>query len=135
MAGFFVLALARLVMEAGLPVRLRVMIPAVENAIAGNAYRPGDVIATRLENGRALVILVLNIESIPAAFALIFKQAFAPDALVGGGGAAAGAAGVARSVIRGRADRDHGLVGRALPTHPAHRGHAHRGRRPARQRL
>jgi leucyl aminopeptidase len=43
-----VIALARLVMEAGLPVRLRVMIPAVENAIAGNAYRPGDVIATRL---------------------------------------------------------------------------------------
>ncbi len=43
-----VIALARLVMEAGLPIRLRVMIPAVENAIAGNAYRPGDVIATRL---------------------------------------------------------------------------------------
>ena len=43
-----VIALARLVMEANLPVRLRVMIPAVENAIAGNAYRPGDVIATRL---------------------------------------------------------------------------------------
>jgi leucyl aminopeptidase len=43
-----VIALARLVMEAGLPVHLRVMIPAVENAIAGNAYRPGDVIATRL---------------------------------------------------------------------------------------
>lgn len=43
-----VIALARLVMEADLPVQLRVMIPAVENAIAGNAYRPGDVIATRL---------------------------------------------------------------------------------------
>lgn len=42
------IALARLVMQAGLPIRLRVMIPAVENAIAGNAYRPGDVIATRL---------------------------------------------------------------------------------------
>jgi leucyl aminopeptidase len=41
------LALARLVMESGLPVRLRVLIPAVENAIAGNAYRPGDVIRTR----------------------------------------------------------------------------------------
>ena len=43
-----VIGLARLVMQAGLPVRLRVMIPAVENAVAGNAYRPGDVIATRL---------------------------------------------------------------------------------------
>lgn len=41
------LALARLVMEARLPVRLRVLIPAVENAISGNAYRPGDVIRTR----------------------------------------------------------------------------------------
>ena len=41
------LALARLVMEARLPVRLRVLIPAVENAISGSAYRPGDVIRTR----------------------------------------------------------------------------------------
>ena len=42
-----VLALARLVMEQGLPVRLLVLIPAVENAVSGNAYRPGDVIPTR----------------------------------------------------------------------------------------
>ena len=42
-----VLALARMVMESALPVRLRVLIPAVENAIAGNAYRPGDVLRTR----------------------------------------------------------------------------------------
>ena len=42
-----VLALARLVMEHELPVRLQLLIPAVENAIAGNAYRPGDVVATR----------------------------------------------------------------------------------------
>lgn len=41
------LALARLVMEARLPVRLRLIIPAVENAVAGNAFRPGDVLATR----------------------------------------------------------------------------------------
>lgn len=41
------LALARLVMEAGLPVRLRLLIPAVENAVSGNAFRPGDVLATR----------------------------------------------------------------------------------------
>ena len=34
-------------MEARLPVRLRVLVPAVENAIAGNAYRPGDVLRTR----------------------------------------------------------------------------------------
>ena len=42
-----VLGLASLVMGAGLAVRLRVLIPAVENAIAGNAFRPGDVIVTR----------------------------------------------------------------------------------------
>ena len=42
-----VLALAQLVMQAGLPVRLRVLVPAVENAISGNAFRPGDVIRTR----------------------------------------------------------------------------------------
>ena len=41
------LALARLVMVTGLKVQLRLLIPAVENAIDGNAYRPGDVIMTR----------------------------------------------------------------------------------------
>ncbi|RZM08048.1 MAG: leucyl aminopeptidase family protein, partial [Sphingomonas sp.] len=41
------LALARLVMAAKLPVRLHLLIPAVENSIAGNAFRPGDVLATR----------------------------------------------------------------------------------------
>ena len=42
-----VLGLARLVMEAALPVRLRVLVPAVENAVSGSAYRPGDVLRTR----------------------------------------------------------------------------------------
>lgn len=42
-----VLALASMVMAAGLPVRLRVIIPAVENAISGSAFRPGDVLASR----------------------------------------------------------------------------------------
>jgi leucyl aminopeptidase len=41
------LALASLVMAAKLPVRLHLLIPAVENAIAGDAFRPGDVLATR----------------------------------------------------------------------------------------
>jgi leucyl aminopeptidase len=41
------LALAQLVMEARLPVRLHMLIPAVENAIAGNAFRPGDVLRSR----------------------------------------------------------------------------------------
>jgi len=41
------LALARMVMAAGLPVALSVLVPVVENAIAGDAMRPGDVLATR----------------------------------------------------------------------------------------
>ena len=41
------LGLATLVMALKLNVRLTLLIPAVENAIAGNAYRPGDVIKTR----------------------------------------------------------------------------------------
>ena len=42
-----VLGLAGLIMDAGLAVRLRVLVPAVENAVGGNAYRPGDVIPSR----------------------------------------------------------------------------------------
>lgn len=41
------LGLAYLIMAARLPVRLRVLIPAVENAISGNSFRPGDVLNTR----------------------------------------------------------------------------------------
>ncbi len=40
------LGLAQLIMAEQLPVRLRLLIPAVENAIAGNAYRPGDILNT-----------------------------------------------------------------------------------------
>ncbi len=42
-----VLALAHMVMDAGLKVRLRVLIPAVENAISGAAFRPLDVYRSR----------------------------------------------------------------------------------------
>jgi leucyl aminopeptidase len=42
-----VLGLAQLVMGAKLKLRLRVLVPAVENSIAGNAFRPGDVFKTR----------------------------------------------------------------------------------------
>ncbi|MDE2486848.1 MAG: leucyl aminopeptidase family protein [Alphaproteobacteria bacterium] len=41
------LALGRMVMAAKLPVRLVVLVPAVENAISGDAMRPGDVLASR----------------------------------------------------------------------------------------
>ena len=42
-----VLGLASMIMAAGLKLRLRVLIPAVENAISGNAFRPGDVLTSR----------------------------------------------------------------------------------------
>lgn len=41
------IALAGLVMNAKLPVRLHLLIPAVENAIAGNSFRPGDILNSR----------------------------------------------------------------------------------------
>ena len=41
------LALGRLVMQARLPVRLVVLVAAVENAISGDAFRPGDVLNSR----------------------------------------------------------------------------------------
>ncbi|MCX7125124.1 MAG: leucyl aminopeptidase family protein [Gammaproteobacteria bacterium] len=48
MAGSaMMLALARLIMSHDLPVQLRLLIGAVDNAVSGNAYRPGDVVATR----------------------------------------------------------------------------------------
>ena len=41
------IALAGLVMNAGLPVRLHLFVPAVENAISSNSFRPGDVLKSR----------------------------------------------------------------------------------------
>jgi len=42
-----VLGLASMIMAERLPVRLRVLIPAVENSISGNAFRPGDILRSR----------------------------------------------------------------------------------------
>ncbi|MEO1040178.1 MAG: leucyl aminopeptidase family protein [Pseudomonadota bacterium] len=42
-----VLGLASMIMDAGLKVRLHVLIPAVENAISGSAFRPGDILSSR----------------------------------------------------------------------------------------
>jgi leucyl aminopeptidase len=41
------LALARLIIGEKLPVRLSLLIPAVENAVSGAAYRPGDIVKSR----------------------------------------------------------------------------------------
>lgn len=42
-----VLGLAHMIMALGLPLRLRVLVPAVENAVSGNAFRPGDILPSR----------------------------------------------------------------------------------------
>jgi leucyl aminopeptidase len=42
-----VLAVASMVMASKLPVRLRMLVPAVENSVSGNAFRPMDVVPTR----------------------------------------------------------------------------------------
>jgi leucyl aminopeptidase len=53
------LGLAQMVMEARLPVRLHLLIPAVENAIAGNAFRPGDILTSR----RGLTVEIDNTDA------------------------------------------------------------------------
>jgi leucyl aminopeptidase len=53
------LALGRMIMGLGLPVRLAVLVPVVENAISGDAMRPGDVLASR----RGLSIEVGNTDA------------------------------------------------------------------------
>lgn len=49
-----VIALSELIMVSGLPVHLNLFVPTVENAVAGNAFRPGDVIRAR--NGKTVEI-------------------------------------------------------------------------------
>lgn len=53
------IGLARLIMSTNLPVRLRVLIAAVENAVAGNALRPGDVVRAR----RGLTVEIHNTDA------------------------------------------------------------------------
>ncbi len=53
------LALAELIMAARLPVRLHLLIPAVENAIAGNAFRPGDILKSR----KGLTVEIANTDA------------------------------------------------------------------------
>ncbi|WP_071674194.1 leucyl aminopeptidase family protein [Nioella nitratireducens] len=65
-----VLGLARMIMGAGLPVRLRVLIPAVENAVSGNAFRPGDILTAR--NG-----LTVEINNTDAEGRLVLADALA----------------------------------------------------------
>ncbi len=62
------LALAKLVMEARLPVRLHLLIAAAENAVAGNSFRPGDILKSR--NG-----LTVEIDNTDAEGRLVLADA------------------------------------------------------------
>ena len=76
-----VLGLARAVMGAGVGVRLRVLIPAVENSVAGNAIRPLDVIRSR----KGLTVEIGNTDAegrLVLADALTEADGEAPDLLI-----------------------------------------------------
>jgi leucyl aminopeptidase len=76
-----VLGLARMIMALGLPLRLRVLVPAVENAVAGNAFRPRDILRSR----KGLTVEVNNTDAegrLVLADALALAVEDAPDLLV-----------------------------------------------------
>jgi leucyl aminopeptidase len=76
-----VLGIAHMVMDAKLPVALRVLIPAVENSISGDAYRPGDVFRSR----KGLTVEIGNTDAegrLVLADALAEADAEAPDLLI-----------------------------------------------------
>jgi leucyl aminopeptidase len=76
-----VLGLAQMIMEAKLKVRLRVLIPAVENSIAGNAFRPGDVLRSR----KGLTVEIGNTDAegrLILADALALADEEAPELLI-----------------------------------------------------
>ena len=74
-------ALANLLMHAQIRARLRVLVPAVENAISGNAYRPGDILATR----KGLTVEVGNTDAegrLVLCDALALADAERPDLII-----------------------------------------------------
>ena len=76
-----VLGLARMIMALGLKLRLRVLIPAVENAIDGSAFRPGDVLTSR----KGLTVEINNTDAegrLVLADALALADEETPDLIV-----------------------------------------------------
>ena len=76
-----VLSLAQMIMAEDWPVQLRVLIPAVENAVAGNAFRPGDILTSR----KGLTVEVNNTDAegrLVLADALALACEEGPDALI-----------------------------------------------------
>ncbi|MBC8129178.1 MAG: leucyl aminopeptidase family protein, partial [Rhizobiaceae bacterium] len=76
-----VLGLARILMAERLDIRLRVLIPAVENAISANAFRPSDILKSR--NGKTVEIGNTDAEGrLVLADALALADEEAPDILI-----------------------------------------------------
>lgn len=76
-----VLGLARMIMAGGMTCRLRVLIPAVENNVAGNAFRPGDIYTAR--NGLTVEINNTDAEGrLVLADALAYGAEAAPDLMI-----------------------------------------------------
>ncbi|MGZ2255829.1 leucyl aminopeptidase family protein [Roseobacter sp. A03A-229] len=76
-----VLGLAQMIMASGLPIQLRVLIPAVENAVSGNAFRPGDILTSR----KGLTVEINNTDAegrLVLADALALAQEDDPDLIV-----------------------------------------------------
>lgn len=76
-----VLSLASMIMAAQLNVRLRVLVPAVENSVAGNAFRPGDILTSR----KGLSVEIGNTDAegrLVLADALDLADAERPDMLI-----------------------------------------------------
>lgn len=76
-----VMGLASMIMALKLPVRLRVIVPCVENSISGNAFRPGDVLASR----KGLTVEIGNTDAegrLVLGDALALADEEAPDLLI-----------------------------------------------------
>jgi leucyl aminopeptidase len=76
-----VLGLASMIMAAELPIRLRVIVPCVENAISGSAFRPGDILPSR----KGLTVEIGNTDAegrLVLADALALADEESPDLLV-----------------------------------------------------
>ncbi|UOA28737.1 leucyl aminopeptidase family protein [Pseudosulfitobacter sp. DSM 107133] len=76
-----VLGLARMIMALKLPLQLRVLIPAVENSVAGNAFRPQDILTSR----KGLTVEINNTDAegrLVLADALALADEGKPDLIV-----------------------------------------------------
>jgi leucyl aminopeptidase len=75
------LGLARAIMALKLPVQLRLLVPAVENSVAGNSFRPGDILTSR----KGLTVEINNTDAegrLVLADALAYADEESPDLMI-----------------------------------------------------